>query len=104
MDTKAINKFIDRLLADKALRKEFAANPKDVLKKEGIELPAGLIADQIDANVLEERLNALAISAQNFNKIGFQMDKMSALAGLQRTQSQIPDKGKIASTVIGTVV
>jgi hypothetical protein len=40
---------------------------------------------KIDAKVLEERLNAFAITAQNFDKIGFQMDKISALAGLQRS-------------------
>jgi hypothetical protein len=103
MDTKAINKFIDRLLADKALRKEFAANPKDVLKKEGIEIPAGAIADKIDANLLEERLNALSLTMRTFNTMGMNLDKFSALAGMNR---QIPGKGSVAGfdTILGAVV
>jgi hypothetical protein len=103
MDTKAINKFIDKMLVDKALRKEFADNPKGVLKKEGIELPAGAIADKIDANLLEERLNALSLTMGTFDKMGVRLDKFSALAGLQRS-GKIPDSTRMELSAIMTII
>jgi hypothetical protein len=103
MDIKAINKFIDKLIADKALRKEFSDNPKAVLKKEGIELPASAIADKIDGNLLEERLNALSLTMRTFNTMGMNLDKFSALAGMER---RIPGKGSVAGldTILGALI
>jgi len=106
MDTNAMNSFIDKLLDDADLRKEFADNPKGVLEKEGISLPEGMIADKLDGNVLEERLSALRMAVHGFDKrMGARMDRFSTLAGMGvgRVGGKL-DPGKVARTVIGTVV
>jgi hypothetical protein len=100
-----LNVFLEKLIGDKKLREEFARDPKGVLAREKIDLPAEFIPSTIDANKLEERLNALQLLASNIQSSrlkSFQIDKASLLAGLQRPDKIIPGKPGLASNNIIT--
>ena len=100
-----VNTFIDRMLEDKSLREEFAADPRGILAREGIDLPDSMIPEKVDAEKLEERLNALQTFTAKFAaSSGFQLDKFSIMATPQRF-AQKPmriDPGRIASDSIIT--
>ncbi len=100
-----LNAFLDKLIANKKLREDFARDPKGVLAKEKIDLPAEYIPSKIDANKLEERLNALQILSSSIQKPlagGFQLDKASLFSALSRPKI-IPDKGGVAGDAVITI-
>jgi hypothetical protein len=92
MDTKAINVFLDKLTKDQHLRAEFAKDPHAVLTRENVALPEGMIGKRLDPSILNERLDAVAHTIESFKRGGLQLDPISVLIG------------RVASTVIGTVV
>lgn len=66
IDTDKIVEFHDKLLKDKKFRGKFAADPKAVLKEEGIEVPEELIPEKVDLEALEQRAaKATAVAATN---------------------------------------